>query len=208
MSDILSGIVIAKAVILSTLIYSIFAANAASAQSTQIDSNRPQSGTNAQPLSTRPMPENPPDLDRPPKTIHRTGTAIGARNSISIKSTDAGIIHRQPASSGCINCGIINSVNKIGQESSLNAIANGVVAGTVAREVLRHSPYPYGTNHSHATGSPHAPVGAHAVNPGNQYSVGVTMNDGSQTIITLPDASNFQQGDRVQLIDGMLVLDR
>ena len=99
-------------------------------------------------------------------------------------------------------------MNKIGQGSSLNAIANGVVAGTVAREVLRHSPYPYGTNHSHATGSPHAPVGAHAVNPGNQYSVGVTMNDGSQTIITLPDASNFQQGDRVQLIDGMPVLDR
>ena len=45
------------------------------------------------------------------------------------------------------------------------------------------------------------------VNPGHPYQIGVTMSDGRQAIIALPDAANFQQGDRVKLIDGVLVLD-
>jgi len=189
---------LAKLTVVTAIIFSLFAVNITLAQSS----------ANAQNLTTRPLPESPPDLNRAPRTIHRTGTAIsGARNSISIKSTDAGIIHRQPPASGCINCGIVDFVNKMGQGSGLNAIASGVVAGTVAREILQYTPHPHphDANHPNPAGGHH---GNNMANPGNQYQVGVTMNDGRQAIITLPDAANFHQGDKVKLMDGVLVPDR
>ncbi|UJP00520.1 MAG: hypothetical protein LZF64_01665, partial [Nitrosomonas sp.] len=113
---------------------------------------------------------------------------------------------RQPAASGCINCGVINSINRIiGQGPGLNAVAGGVVAGTVAREIIHQNPYPHDTNY------PGAVNGAHMGNttqPHDQYQVGITMNDGRQAIIALPDAANFHQGDRIRLVDGVLVPDR
>ncbi|MEK7303324.1 MAG: hypothetical protein AAB073_09280, partial [Pseudomonadota bacterium] len=60
-------------------------------------------------------------------------------------------------------------------------------------------------NHPNPAGGHH---GNNMANPGNQYQVGVTMNDGRQAIITLPDAANFHQGDKVKLMDGVLVPDR
>ena len=84
-----------------------------------------------QTLSTRSLPPTPgikPDPHMPVRTMQRTGTAIvGARNSVSIKSTDAGIVHRPAAPStllsplpplpqsgtNCINCGIIDFINTV-----------------------------------------------------------------------------------------------
>ncbi len=203
MSRILHVIDLAILSFLSASIFSIFSVNITSAQSPSADhSNQPPS--KSQSLTTQPVPESPPDLNRPPRTIHRIGTAISTpRNSISIKSTDAGIIHRQPPASGCINCGIVDFVNKIGQGNNLNAIASGIVAGTVAREIIR----PHGTNQPDTTDVSGDHEG-NMLNPGNPYQIGVTMSDGRQAIISPPDATSFQQGDRVKLIDGVLVLDR
>lgn len=203
MSDILHVIDLAKLSFLSASIFSIFSVNITFAQSPSADhSNQPPS--RSQSLTTQPVPESPPDLSRPPRIIHRVGTAISTpRNSISIKSTDAGIIHRQPPASGCINCGIVDFVNKMGQGNNLNAIASGIVAGTIAREIIR----PHGTNQPDTTGIP-GDHGGNMANPGNPYQIGITMSDGRQAIISLPDAASFQQGDRVKLIDGVLVLDR
>ena len=175
------------------------------AQSSGANQDQRQS-SQSQRLTTQPSPESPPDVNRPPRIIHRTGTAIAPpRNSVSIKSTDAGIIHRQPPTAGCSNCGVIDFVNRIGQGPGLNAIVGGVIAGTVAREVMRQNPYPHGTDNPGAIQGPH--VGG-TVQPPGQYQVGITMNDGSQAIIALPDASHFHQGDRVKLVDGVLMLDR
>jgi len=191
----------------SIIICSLFVVNITYAQSTQTNNNYPHPNSNTPNPTTSPLPENPPDLNRPPRAIHRTGTAIGARNSISIKSTDAGIIHRQPtASGGCINCGVIDFINKVSQGGSLNAIANGVVAGTVAREIARY--VPSNNYHPIMPGGTQNHDGGYIAQPGNQYNIGVTMKDGSRTIITLPDAANFHQGDKVKLVDGMLVPDR
>lgn len=195
---------LAKSIIVSASIFSILAGDIAFAQSPNADHhNKPPSGS--QSLTTQPVPESPPDLERPPKTIHRVGTAISTpRNSISIKSTDAGIIPRQPPASGCINCGIVDFVNKMGQGNNLNAIASGIVAGTVAREIIR----PHGTNQPDTMSGMPGNHGGNMANPSNPYQIGITMNDGRQAIIALPDTANFQQGDRVKLIDGVLVLDR
>lgn len=195
---------LAKLAVVFASISSMFYVNMAFAQTPNADhSNQPPSSS--QSLTTQPIPESPPDFNRPPRTIHRVGTAISTpRNSVSIKSTDAGIIPRQPPASGCINCGIVDFVNKIGQGNNLNAIASGVVAGTIAREIIR----PHGTNHPDTMGGTHGDHGGNMANPVNPYQIGITMNDGKQAIIALPDAANFQQGDRVKLIDGVLVLDR
>ncbi len=172
-------------------------------QATNIQHNYPLP-PGAQNLMPQSLPETPPDLNKPPRTIHRIGTAISApRNSISIKSTDAGAIRRQPTASGCTNCGIINSIDKIGQGSSMNAIAGGIVAGTVAREIIRQTPYshPHGTDHPQVIGGSHERTG-------HQHQIGITLDDGKQAIIALPEGTSFQQGDRVKWVDGTLVLDR
>jgi hypothetical protein len=193
-----------KLAVVSTSILSMFTVDITLAQSPNAD-HRNQPPSNSQNLIPQSAPGSPPDLGRPPRTIHRVGTAISTpRNSISIKSTDAGTIPRQPpTSSGCINCGIVDFVNKIGQGNNLNAIASGIVAGTIAREIIR----PHGTNQPDTTGMP-GDHGGNMANPGNPYQIGITMSDGRQAIISLPDAASFQQGDRVKLIDGVLVLDR
>lgn len=203
-----SAVALTKLAMVSAIILSTFTGNITRAQSSDTDQNhhRPP---NPQNLSTQSLPENPPELNRPSRIIHRIGTAIAApRNSISIKSTDAGLIRRQPPMSGCINCGIVDFVNKIGQGPGLNAIAGGVVAGTVAREIIRQIPHAQGITHPGMIGGTLGGYGRNMVHPDNPYQIGITMSDGSQAIIALPDASNLQQGDRVRLIDGALVLDR
>ena len=209
MSNSRPAVDLAKLAIVAAIILSTFTVNITFAQSPDTDQSYQQSAR-PQNLTTQPLPENPPDLNRPPRIIHRVGTAaIGVpRNSISIKSTDAGIIRRQPLASGCINCGIIDFVNKIGQGPGLNAIVSGVVAGTVAREVIRQIPYPQGITQPNTMSGIPGGYGGNMIPPGNQYQIGITMSDGSQAIIALPDASNLQQGDRVKLMDGVLVLDR
>lgn len=201
----------AKPVILVISILSILAANSAFAQSSDTTQSY-QQPSEPHNLTTRPLPENPSDLNKQPRKIHRIGTAIPApRNSISIKSTDAGAIRRPLPAPGCSNCGIIDFVNKLGQGPGLNAIAGGVVAGTVAREVIRQTPHAQGIIHPNTVGGISGGYGGNVNHPGhagNPYQVGITMSDGSQAIIALPDASNLQQGDRIQLIDGVLVLDR
>ena len=204
MSNSLHVIDLTKLAVVSASIFSLFAVDIAFAQSPNAD-HRNQPPSNSQNLTPQPAPESPPDLGRPPRTIHRVGTAISTpRNSISIKSTDAGTIPRQSPTSGCINCGIVDFVNKMGQGNNLNAIASGIVAGTVAREIIR----PHGTNQPDTTGGTPGNHGGNMANSGNPYQIGITMSDGRQAIIAPPDAASFQQGDRVKLIDGVLVLDR
>jgi hypothetical protein len=195
-----------KLSIITIIMLSTLDVNFIFAQATPTDYS-PQQIPDSHSPATQP-PSNPLDLNKPPRKIHRIGTAIPAPpNSISIKSTDAGAIHRRSPTSGCSNCGIIDFVNKIGQGPGLNAIASGVVAGTVAREVIRQTPLPHG-NHPGTMGGIPGNYGGNVVHPDNPYHVGITMSDGKQAIIALPDASHLQQGDRIQLIDGVLVLDR
>lgn len=195
---------IASVIFLSTwTIHITFAQSLDTTDQNNQQTARPQNPT------TQPLSESPSDQNRPPREIHRIGTAIPApQNSISIKSTDAGRIRRQPAAAGCINCGIIDFVNKISQGTGLNAMASGIVAGTVAREVIRQTPHPHGLTHPNALGGIPGNYGGNMVHPENPYHIGITMSDGSQAIIALPDASHLQQGDRVKLIDGVIVLDR
>jgi hypothetical protein len=193
--------------IICIIVFNMFMISIGFAQSSGVNPNaQPPAKPQNHPPQT--LEKNPSDQDKPSRKIHRIGTAISApRNSISIKSTEAGSIRRQSPTSGCINCGVIDFVNKMGQAPGLNAIAGGIVAGTVAREVIRQTPHLPGIPHPNAQGGMTGDSGnpTHLHNP---YHIGVTMSDGKQAIIALPDASHLQQGDRIKFIDGVLVLDR
>jgi len=190
-NHIISNVLFIKIVII--LILSLIGIKSALTQSISTHTMHQQANPGTQELVLVPMPKAKPNLSMPSRTVNRVGTMIGTRNSISVKSTDAGIIHRHPPGATCINCGVIDFINIPGQGPVLNAIATGVVAGTIARSIGQ-----YGA-HSHDSG--HANVPPH----NHHYDVGITMQDGSQAIITLPDASQFHRGDPVQLIDGVLV---
>jgi len=162
----------------------------------------------------KPHTAHPAPPEMPARTMQRTGTAInGARNSVSIKSTDAGIVHRPAAPSAplsplppmspmapmgqfapnCINCGIIDFIN-IAQSNAINAMASGMIAGTIARKMGEH-------------GSHHGSQPEHHQHRGHQqhYQVGVTMQDGSHQVIIVPDITGLQRGNMVQLKDGILI---
>ncbi len=190
---------------LATLLGSLIASLAMAQAHGQTANNQPPPPALSQNPATVVI-EAPPGVTRPPRIIHRVGTAIPPpRNSVSIKSTDAGHIPRQSAVSGCINCGVIDFIQRSTSGNALNAITSGVVAGTIAREVNRQLPYP-GIAHPHyGAGIVPNPSDGNITNP---YQVGITLHDGSQAIIALPDVSHLQQGDRVQLIDGAIVVDR
>ncbi|MCB1935330.1 MAG: hypothetical protein KDF59_05255 [Nitrosomonas sp.] len=157
--------------------------------------------------SPTPIPGVKPHSELPPvRSMQRIGTAInGARNSVSIKSTDAGIVHRPAAPSApltpmpqfapnCIHCGIVDFIN-IAPESMVNAIASGMIAGTIARKIGGH-----GTHQDTQSEHRH-----HRGHHQQHYQVGVTMQDGSQQVIVVPDISGLQRGNRVQLKDGILM---
>lgn len=205
------GNIVSKPVINASFIVgllSLFFSLAVLAQSQSIRSTPQhlQFDSLSQPSVVPPIPRMKPTLNPDIPTmstrkINRVGTSIvGARNSVSIKSTDAGIMHRSPpagsigSTGSCINCGVIDFIEILGQGEGLNAIAAGVVAGTIAREIgLRSNRLPY-------TG-----VGSGRGQQQHGHHVGITMQDGSQAIVVLPDASHFNRGDHVKLIDGVLV---
>ncbi|MDR4521525.1 MAG: hypothetical protein R3E36_13205 [Nitrosomonas sp.] len=145
----------------------------------------------------------------PVRTMQRTGTAIvGARNSVSIKAPmPVSFIapQRHPplsplpqSGSNCINCGIIDFIN-IAQGNAINAMASGIIAGTIARKTVN----------MHIRKPDHTP-GRHAYQGQGQgqhqqhYHVGVTLQDGSRQVIMVPDVTGLHRGDFIQLKDGVL----
>ena len=166
-----------------------------------------------------PKPGFKPEQKFSTRTMQRTGTTIvGARNSVSIKSTDAGIIHYPPpvsatpqayyapshpyvpSVSGCINCGIIDFINAVGQGNALNTMASGIVAGTIARKLAGHGVYAQSNPPNQGRGEHPEHTEQH-----QHYHVGITMHDGSQKILTVPDVSHLHRGDKIQLIEGMIM---
>ncbi len=156
-------------------------------------------------------------LPAPVRRMQRTGTRInGARNSVSIKSTDAGIIHHppavpttpyphngsrmlhQPSSSRCIQCGVIDFVRTIDPETMMDAITHGIVAGTVINKIGGYGAYPHLGRGSSNNGTAYS-------EQHSQHQIGITMHDGSQQIIHVPDASHLHQGDSIRFIDGVIV---
>ncbi|MDH5551843.1 MAG: hypothetical protein OEX82_00765 [Nitrosomonas sp.] len=154
--------------------------------------------------SIAPNPAQQPEPGMTGRAIDRTGTAFSGRNSVSIKSTDAGRVPRYQQSSGCINCGTVDFINVIGQ-GGIDLITGGVISGVIRNKVFQHGQ----GQHPHYPTNPQLNGNIHPGHPSNQeqthYKIGVTMDDGTQSVITHQHAPNFHRGDRIELIDGEIV---
>lgn len=153
--------------------------------------------------SIAPNPAHKSEPNMTGKTIDRTGTAFSGRNSVSIKSTDAGRIPRYQQNSGCINCGTVDFINVIGQGGGIDLITGGIISGVIRNKVIRHGQnqhYPVDPRISGNMHQDHQPT-----HDATHYKIGVTMDDGTQSVITHQHAPNFHRGDRIKLIDGEFV---
>jgi len=156
LDDIRQKKIVLRCIIIFLFLMTQFATTFIRAQTSESYSNSVNANQSQQP-ATSALPEQSPEPHKPARKIHRIGTAIPAPpNAVSVKSTEAGAIRRStPPSSGCINCGIVDSINPSLQDNRLNAIINGVVAGTVAREVIRPG------ENTHSPQNPHFPIPLH-----------------------------------------------
>lgn len=162
---------------------------------------------NKQNLTAIPKPIPKPELNMPMKAVNRVGTAFSGRRSVSIKSTDAGIVPRYPQTSACINCGTVDFVNIIGQGNNIDFITGGIISGIIRNKIIghgQHQHYPPNTTMNENSHANHQ-HGNQSTNNTARYEVGVTMDDGTQTILKQQHAPQFHFGDRVRLIDGVIL---
>jgi hypothetical protein len=134
------------------------------------------------------------------RVINRVGTEFSDRNSVSIKSTDAGIIPGYQQIPECFNCGVVDIV---GQSGGLGVISGGIIGGAIGSKLIRRDLrqyYPTGNahdGHRHRGGS---------VDNTSYYDVGVTMGDEAHTVIKRQAVPSFYRGDGVKLENGVLVI--
>ena len=83
-----------------------------------------------------PKPSNKTTSNTTPATTDRIGAVHSNRRSISIKSTDAGVIYPYRQASGCINCGT-DPAQQIGQGIGYGVITGGIIRGIIGREIIR-----------------------------------------------------------------------
>ncbi len=162
--------------------------------------------SNAVAQSSQSIAPNPAHKSEPNMTgraIDRTGTAFSGRNSVSIKSTDAGKIPRYQQNSGCINCGTVDFINVIGQGGNIDLITGGIISGVIRNKVIRHGQDQHYPIDPRISGNMHR--GHQPSDDATHYKIGITMDDGTQSIITHQHAPNFHRGDRIKLIDGEFV---
>lgn len=128
-----------------------------------------------------------PDSNIPKRVVDGVDSTFSGRNSISIRSTDAGImpIYQQP--SECMNCGIVDFFEP-GYAASI--ISGGIISGVIGSKIFRRETHKYPGRH---------------FNGGlvNYYDIGIAMDDGTQTIIKQQSAPYFHSGDKLQLNDGV-----
>jgi hypothetical protein len=202
--------------IISKLIFSMFAFNfmaglipgisekSVFAQSTYIENKRvEQNSPNKQKHTITPRPK--PEFNMPMRSINSIGSTSPGKKSESIKSTDAGIIPRYQQPSECMDCGIVDFITP---GYAADIIAGGIISGVIASKIFRresHKYHPADTNLGRGAYPNHHFNGGQA-NHMMSYDIGITMNDGTQTIIKQQTAPHFHSGDRIKLIDGVLKL--
>lgn len=107
----------------------------------------------------------------------------------------------------CKNCGMIESINEIAQDgdaSGLGAVAGGVVGAVLGNQVGG------GRGKSAATllGGIGGAVAGHQIEKSQHkkfsYEIVVRFDDGTRQVLRQETAPAWRQGDRIELVDGIL----
>lgn len=110
----------------------------------------------------------------------------------------------------CANCGTVESVESFtekGQSSGGGAVAGGLLGGILGHQVGKGR----GKDLATVAGAVGGAIAGNEIeknaNKVVRYRVGVLMNDGTRTMLTLNAAPGLAVGDRVRIVNGELVRD-
>lgn len=117
------------------------------------------------------------------------------------------VAHARAAHVICTECGVVESTREIstkGQGGALGVIGGAVVGGLLGNQI--------GAGHGRDAATVVGAVGGGVagneiqkrVNSTKSYEVTVHMNDGSNRVISQTTASNWQAGDHVKVVDGVI----
>ncbi|MGZ3254070.1 MAG: glycine zipper 2TM domain-containing protein, partial [Burkholderiaceae bacterium] len=123
------------------------------------------------------------------------------------KAAAVQVAHASPAHVTCTQCGVIESTREIstkGQGGALGVIGGAVVGGLLGNQI--------GAGHGRDAATVVGAVGGGVA--GNEiekraratksYEITVHMNDGSNRVIHEENATTWQAGDHVKIVDGVI----
>lgn len=140
--------------------------------------------------------------------LQKDPTDTSAQNSVRIRSVEAGRIVRPYGQPACVNCGVINYVypsgyarNGGGYGNPMAGIPGGVVAIPLGDEGEGRFIAPIGSILGHPNQIGQGQTGGSVM----YYDIGVMLENGTQTIVRQETRPHFNIGERVKLIDGVLL---
>lgn len=170
--------------------------------------------------------DNPPSQLAPPpqpkqrsavtystrSVLQKDATDTSAQNSVRIRSIEAGRIIRPHGQPSCMNCGVISYVYPSGHPRSGGGYGNtmtGMSGGVVAIPFGEDGEGRFITNIGGILGNASSYSGqigqGHVGGKVMYYDIGVMLENGTQTVVRQQTMPNFNVGERVKLIDGVLL---
>lgn len=143
--------------------------------------------------------------------FQKDATDTSAQNSVRIRSIEAGKIIRPHGQPSCVNCGVISYVYPSGHPRSGSGYGNamaGIPGGGVAIPFGENGEGRFFTNIGEVLGNtssyPSQSGQGHVGGKVMYYDIGVMLENGTQTVVRQETRPNFNIGERVKLIDGVL----
>ena len=171
------------------------------------------------------LTDNPPNQLAPPQpkqrsavtystrsVLQKDATDSSAQNSVRIRSVEAGRIIRPHGQPSCVNCGVISYVYPSGHPRSGGGYGNamaGIPGGVVAIPFGEDGEGRFIANIGgilgNASSYPSQIGQGHAGGKVMYYDIGVMLENGTQTVVRQETRPHFNVGERVKLIDGVLL---
>ncbi len=155
----------------------------------------------ATPQETTATPATP---SAPPQPVHKRTAAKSRSPAGQVSSAQA------TPPPPCGNCGTVESVESFtekGPSSGGGAVAGGLLGGILGHQIGKGR----GKDLATVAGAVGGAIAGNEIeknsNKAVRYRVGVLMNDGTRTVLTLNAAPGLAAGDRVRIVNGELVRD-
>ena len=148
---------------------------------------------------TEPAPSSSP-------TVHKRTAARTHVQTSQVANAQA----TPPPPPPCSNCGTVESVESFtekGQASGGGAVAGGLLGGILGHQIGQGR----GKDLATVAGAVGGAIAGNEIEKNTnkvvRYHVGVLLNDGTRTVLTLNAAPGLAVGDRVRIVNGELVRD-
>ena len=185
-----------KSIIVPIVVISLAAAGAVAAIKTGVIPNPFQPAEKAAALTQGTAPA--PSTASPPSTAPAQANKPAAAKPKVATSTPA----------VCRECGVVESIESFtekGQASGGGAVAGGVVGAIVGHQIGGGR----GKDLATVAGAVGGAIAGHEIEKNvkkvTRYRIALRMDDGTRQVLTLDAANSVNVGDKVKIVDGMLV---